>query len=44
VIFIVTGSGKQEAVDNWRKGIAIPATLIAPENGVDVYCYEVEFT
>ena len=44
VIFIVTGAGKQEAVDNWRKGIAIPATLIAPENGVDVYCYEVEFT
>ena len=44
VIFIVTGSGKQEAVDNWRKGIAIPATLIAPENGVDVYCYEVELT
>ena len=44
VIFIVTGSGKQEAVDNWRKGIAIPATLIAPENGVDVYCYEVKLT
>ena len=44
VIFIVTGAGKQEAVDNWRKGIAIPATLIAPENGVDVYCYEVELT
>lgn len=44
VIFIVTGAGKQEAVDNWRKGIAIPATLIAPENGVDVYCYEVKLT
>lgn len=42
VIFLVTGKGKQEAVDNWRKGVAIPATLIAPENGVDVYCYEVE--
>jgi 6-phosphogluconolactonase len=42
VIFLVTGAGKQEAVDNWRKGVAIPATLIAPNNGVDVYCYEVE--
>ncbi|MSP86557.1 MAG: 6-phosphogluconolactonase [Methylotenera sp.] len=42
VIFIVTGAGKQEAVNQWRKGKAIPATLIAPENGVDVYCYEVE--
>ena len=38
VIFLVTGAGKQEAVDNWRKGEAIPATLITPENGVDVYC------
>ena len=42
VIFIVTGAGKQEAVNNWRKGVNIPATLITPENGVDVYCYEVE--
>jgi 6-phosphogluconolactonase len=42
MIFIVTGAGKQQAVDNWRRGVAIPATLIAPKNGVDVYCYEVE--
>ncbi len=42
VIFIVTGAGKQEAVDNWRKGVAIPATLIAPSCGVDVYCYDVK--
>lgn len=41
VIFLVTGEGKQEAVDNWRKGVVIPATLISPENGVDVHCYEV---
>ena len=41
VIFLVTGEGKQASVDHWRKGVAIPATLIAPENGVDVYCYEV---
>lgn len=41
-LFLVTGKGKQEAVDNWRNGVAIPATLIAPENGVDVYCYGVD--
>lgn len=41
VLFLVTGAGKQEAVDNWRKGVAIPATLIAPSCGVDVYCYGV---
>lgn len=42
VIFMVTGAGKQEAVDNWRKGVKIPATLISPASGVDVYCYEVK--
>ena len=40
-IFLVTGSGKQEAVDNWRKGVTIPAALITPKCGVDVYCYGV---
>jgi 6-phosphogluconolactonase len=43
VIFLVTGAGKQGAVNNWRNGIAIPATLIAPKNGVDVYCFGVNF-
>lgn len=43
VIFLVTGAGKQEAVDNWRNGVAIPATLINPPNGVDVYCFGVMF-
>jgi len=38
VLFLVTGAGKQEPVDNWRNGQAIPATLITPQNGVDVYC------
>ncbi|MDO9050286.1 MAG: 6-phosphogluconolactonase [Methylotenera sp.] len=42
VIFIVTGAGKQEAVEHWRKGVAIPATLIAPSCGVDVYCFGVK--
>lgn len=41
VIFIVSGAVKQQAVDNWRSGVAIPATLVQPANGVDVYCYEV---
>ena len=38
VMFLVTGGGKQYAVDNWRNNVAIPATLIAPVCGVDVYC------
>lgn len=40
-LFLVTGAGKQEAVDNWRAGVAIPATLISPTNGVDVFCFGV---
>jgi 6-phosphogluconolactonase len=43
-MFLVTGAGKQETVDNWRKGVAIPASLIMPKNGVDVYCFGVKFT
>ena len=42
VMFLVTGAGKQEAVDNWLNGVAIPATLIAPASGVDVYCFGVK--
>ncbi len=42
VLFLVTGAGKQEAVDNWLNGVAIPATLIAPACGVDVYCFGVK--
>ena len=41
VMFLVTGSGKQEAVDNWRKGVPIPATLVNGKNGADVYCFGV---
>ena len=40
-LFLVTGKGKQEAVDNWRGGVDIPAALITPECGVDVYCFGV---
>lgn len=42
VMFLVTGAGKQEAVDNWRKGASIPATLITGKQGVDVYCFGVK--
>lgn len=42
VLFLVTGAGKQQAVDDWRKGVAIPASLIVPLEGADIYCYEVE--
>jgi len=42
VLFLVTGAGKQQAVDNWLNGVAIPATLIAPVCGVDVYCFGVK--
>ncbi len=41
-LFLVTGKGKQWAVDQWRSGVAIPATLITPACGVDVYCFGVE--
>jgi len=41
VMFLVTGAGKQEAVDSWRKGVSIPATLITGKNGADVYCFGV---
>jgi 6-phosphogluconolactonase len=37
VIFIVSGTMKQQAVKDWRNGIAIPAATISPTNGVDVY-------
>lgn len=43
VIFLVTGAGKQDAVNSWLNGVAIPATLIAPACGVDVYSFGVEF-
>ncbi|MGQ0442289.1 MAG: 6-phosphogluconolactonase [Methylophilaceae bacterium] len=39
VLFLVTGAGKQTAVDHWRKGVPIPATLITGKSGADVYCF-----
>lgn len=42
VMFLVTGAGKQDAVNAWRSGVAIPAALIMPACGVDVYCFGVD--
>lgn len=41
VMFLVTGAGKQDAVNNWRNGVAIPATLVTGKQGAEVYCYGV---
>lgn len=37
LVFLVSGAGKRTAVRDWRAGIAIPASLIAPRGGVDIY-------
>lgn len=37
VLFLVTGSAKQQAVADWRNGKPIPAAAITPANGVDIY-------
>lgn len=36
VMFLVTGSGKREAMTRWVRGDNIPAAAIRPANGVDV--------
>lgn len=36
LVFLVSGEGKRQAVADWRAGVAIPAAVIAPENGVDI--------
>jgi 6-phosphogluconolactonase len=37
LIFLITGTNKQEAVKNWRSGQDLPIVKIAPENHVDIY-------
>lgn len=37
VLYIVTGSDKQSAVNLWKNGAALPMQVITPENGADVY-------
>ena len=41
VLFLVTGAGKQQAVDEWQRSVAIPASHITPDSGVDIYCFGV---
>lgn len=44
VLFLVTGSGKQAAVDQWLAGVDIPATVIAPPQPVEVYCADIRLS
>ena len=36
VMFLVNGESKRDAVQRWRRGEAIPASMIVPQRGVDV--------
>lgn len=40
LIYLVSGTAKQQAILDWRSGKEIPAAAIAPECGVDVYLEE----
>jgi len=37
VMFLVTGEAKRQAVQDWRNGMDIPAAVIKPAGGVDIY-------
>ena len=37
VIFLVNGTGKHEALRDWRNGEPIPASRITPDGGVDIF-------
>lgn len=37
VLFLVSGEGKRVALRSWQQGEAIPAALIDPAAGVDIY-------
>ena len=37
LIFLVTGAGKRQAVQQWRSGLNVPAAAIAPQGGVEVF-------
>ena len=36
-MFLVTGATKQQAINDWRKGVNIPAATIAPVGVVDIF-------
>jgi 6-phosphogluconolactonase len=40
VLFMVTGAAKRDAVSHWRHGQEIPAALVSPPTGVDVFMDE----
>lgn len=44
VLFLVSGEGKQTAINDWRAGVNIPASAISPGSGVDVYCFGVQLS
>lgn len=37
LIFLVTGTSKQQAIKAWKNGTEIPAAAIKPINGVDIF-------
>jgi len=37
VMFLITGKSKTQAVADWRSQKPIPASVISPEHGVDIY-------
>jgi 6-phosphogluconolactonase len=37
LIFLITGTNKQDAVKNWRSGQDLPVATIVPENPIDIY-------
>lgn len=37
LIFIITGAGKREPVQQWRQGVVLPVATISPAAGVDIY-------
>jgi 6-phosphogluconolactonase len=37
VIFLITGSNKQDAVKRWKQGEDLPVARIQPENPIDIY-------
>lgn len=39
VLFLVSGEDKRPAVEDWKNGMKIPASAIAPVNGVDVFLH-----
>jgi 6-phosphogluconolactonase len=41
VLFLVSGIEKQTAINQWKAGDAIPASTVTCDNGVDVFCFNV---